>query len=493
MAELTRDEKIAQFNDLRKKYCSLFKSLKFYEKEIARGIECDKVNKEEAIEFGEKGNLYEDPEDLVTIVKEEKRKEWEPYPHFAPGWSVRKSNFGDNFSSPEGKYFHNFLAAIRHLKKHEILTPEECLKRIEENGWKTKTTLPKNWFFRQTRGNRSSSIAVSEDYLSDSWTILSSIEHALQYLKSNNYGKNFIDMFLKDNGRGWKIDPNLPMGWRYAEHYSERNQTFIKNFMNPEGRRFSGIAHVLRWFIDNGDGVEPLLTYLRNDGWLETDLLPPNHFMKPKNTERGFSFLTPNGKRITTIVKVESYLRNEYKWQEALIKKFLNNHKSLYTNDIVKKRDSRSKNYSELDNSLVNSFYQRKENYPENDLEKKRKGFVSDGWKPTVYLPDGWMNKESAGVMTFLTPEFQIIKDDENVELFFDKYKLHSSLITLFKWEKSEENVDDLIKAEDQEDPTVNQSFKKTGLPKDWGAEITETGDIKMVNNSILGLRLFNL
>ena len=67
-----------------------------------------------------------------------------------------------------------------------------------------------------------------------------------------------------------------------------------------------------------------------------------------------------------------------------------------------------------------------------------KKGFGSDGWKKTVYLPPGWMKKECSGVMSFLTPEFQVIKD-ENVEIFFDKYKLDKSLITMLKWEKSED------------------------------------------------------
>ena len=119
------------------------------------------------------------------------------------------------------------------------------------------------------------------------------------------------------------------------------------------------------------------------------------------------------------------------------------------------------------------------ENYPEEDLEKMKEGFSSDGWNKTVYLPPGWMKKECSGVMSFLTPEYQVIKD-ENVDIFFDKYKLDKGLITMLKWEKSEEeNIDDLLADDPEDDPNFIQM---NGLPKDWRAERNELGKILIIN-----------
>ena len=119
------------------------------------------------------------------------------------------------------------------------------------------------------------------------------------------------------------------------------------------------------------------------------------------------------------------------------------------------------------------------ENYPEEDLEKMKEGFSSDGWNKTVYLPPGWMKKECSGVMSFLTPEFQVIKD-ENVDIFFDKYKLDKGLITMLKWEKSEEeNIDDLLADDPEDDPNLVQM---NGLPKDWRAERNHLGKFVIIN-----------
>ena len=119
------------------------------------------------------------------------------------------------------------------------------------------------------------------------------------------------------------------------------------------------------------------------------------------------------------------------------------------------------------------------EKYSEEDLGKMKKGFGSDGWKKTVYLPPGWMKKECSGVMSFLTPEFQVIKD-ENVDIFFDKYKLDKSLITMLKWEKSEEeNIEDLL----ADDPEETQNVVPlNGLPKDWKAELNVSGKLLIFN-----------
>ena len=78
-----------------------------------------------------------------------------------------------------------------------------------------------------------------------------------------------------------------------------------------------------------------------------------------------------------------------------------------------------------------------------------------------------------------MTPEYQIIKD-ENVDIFFDKYKLDKSLITMLKWEKSEEeNIEDLL-ADDPEE--TQKCVPLNGLPKDWRAELDVSGKLLIFN-----------
>ena len=102
----------------------------------------------------------------------------------------------------------------------------------------------------------------------------------------------------------WKMDPDLPSGWKYAEHFSSQTPHARNYFMSPSGKTYQGIHQVLREFIQSGLGREPLMKCLRKEGWFETELLPSAHLMKQKRSEKGFYYLTSKGEKFTTTVRM---------------------------------------------------------------------------------------------------------------------------------------------------------------------------------------------
>ena len=89
----------------------------------------------------------------------------------------------------------------------------------------------------------------------------------------------------RKNPGDWKNDPDLPDGWKYAEHFHSRIKSNMKTYLSPRGTFCPGIAYVLKEYLNNGEGIEPLMKYLKKEGWFETDLLPQGHFMKQKPSE----------------------------------------------------------------------------------------------------------------------------------------------------------------------------------------------------------------
>merc|ERR1712155_27635 len=104
-----------------------------------------------------------------------------------------------------------------------------------------------------------------------------------------------------------------------------------------------------KYYIDRGQGMKPLKKYLQKQGWFETDLLPPGWYLRQKFTANNFWFLTNKGVKFNNTTKVIEHLREEYKWKESLISKFLNGYKSLITHKVdVKRKRVKEETLTEL-------------------------------------------------------------------------------------------------------------------------------------------------
>ena len=280
--KLTREEKISQFDDLRKNYCSLMKNLKFYEDE------CSKLSKTGS--------------------------EKVPQPTIKPEKPMEEEN-GNKIETPKIK-----------TEKTKV-----CLK--------------------------------------------------------------------------WMQDPDLPSGWQYAQQFvtSQNSQAMkrMKHYKSPEGDNYSGVPQILREFIRSGKGREPLMKCLRREGWFETELLPPGYLMRQKRGEKAFSYLTSEAERFTSTVRMVKYLKEEYKWDRKLIDRFLNEHKSLYSEDLLPRK---SLTKIKLENEST-------EKSTEEIIQMSSNGLQ---WKPDIFLPDGWKiavtkHKNNSEVKRYMSPDGELL------------------------------------------------------------------------------------
>ena len=279
--------------------------------------------------------------------KDKKRKfaHWESDCHFPQGWSSRQGLFGLQYKSPEGNFFNSKYEAIKYLRDTKQLSSIDMDKLIDSftlDGWKPSTSLPIGWFSR--KASRS-----SEEYLTNTIVILRTMEEAVKYLKDNNYSDLIIDQFKEGNVIKYKTDPDLPPGWRYAEHDATNSAShfMIKTYMDPDGKKYGGIPSMVRHFAENDD-VAPLKKFLKREGWFETDLLPEGCFLRQKFSEKDFWYLTPKGVKLNCTKRMIQYLREEHQWMESCITRFINEYKSLATKDVKpKKKKIKSEKFDE--------------------------------------------------------------------------------------------------------------------------------------------------
>ena len=456
------------------------------------------------------------------------------------GWKVAAENLKNGYEikrymSPEGKLIGNLSKALKHILLAGDVSEDqmEILKdSLEYDGWVAETKLPDGWKVK-IEGN-------TEHYLSPNLDFFSNKNEVSKYLVKSGL-KEDSERFLnlgeecvkveESLQTDWKEDYFLPDGWKTCWFRLAEKSKFRK-FMSPSGRIYQARSSAIKEMIVNNHpekDIEIMRKGLFSDGWVEMKDLPQG-WLKFTTGNGVTKFLSPEFHAISSKPKeIEKaftkhdldralipLLREEYYKERRSKTSMHENNPSSKTDESLMRKDNivsesatedewvedpslpsgwqicwdmeppRNHKFKTSSDRIIigRSSAMRvmiAENYPEKDIEKVKKGFASDGWKPTTYLPDGWMKRESNNkVMSFLTPEFQVIKD-ENVEFVFAQYKLDKSLITLLKWEKSEEeNIDDLLDKDPEDDPN---SVHVSGLPKDWrGVKVNDGGEFLILN-----------
>ena len=256
-SDFSREEKILLFDDLRKCYTDLVKSLKDnYSKsspKFDKRKDSSKKFKNDDIDL-----LLRDSDDEeesvthdVTPENKEYHGQWEVDASFPSGWLCKNTPFGKRYKNPQGRGFTSKYEAIRHTRENDLATSAEIKKMIDSlngyAGWETNDSLPKFWFVRRPE------YQTHYEYLTDTQVILPNMEKVVEHMKENKYSEAEIDRFKEGNGLNWKTHPDLPDGFRYGE-YGGKTGNFatdrkIKTFMDPSGKRYPGIAHLVRFFI----------------------------------------------------------------------------------------------------------------------------------------------------------------------------------------------------------------------------------------------------
>ena len=284
----------------------------------------------------------------------------------------------------------------------------------------------------------------------------------------------------------WRTDSNLPTGWMYAEYPFRKDKPDsykVRIYKDEKGVSHKCISNLLKAVVgDDPKSQDRIKTYLRSQGWFETNLLPPGYYMRQKANFKGFYYLTSNGQKLNNTSDVIKHLRNSENWEDHQIGNFFDNHKNIEKHMIL--MSSRSKNSSNekdadaiddqndetiddqndedeedesdddtqmewktdfflpegwkfAETSLMNGVGRKrymspsgvffgnlpdalKDIFKDGEVSDDQKqdlldGLEYDGWKKIVSLPKGWFIKEESDVLTFLSPNLDLIHDKEQV------------------------------------------------------------------------------
>ena len=475
-------------------------------------------NKNELSKYLEQNGLKEQSEKLIgrrnmkPLNSNITKDNWESDSSLPAGWMSAWSGGEENikskfkrFKSPSQRIFNSRSVALKDMMANKHLQRDiEIMKDgFFSDGWVQIDGLPKGWLKYQ--------LSKETKFLSPDYHTIrqSKMEQAFQ---KYNIDKSLIPLLLKNNiyrplgsEEDYKDDASLPKGWKSQVKSEISNRMANKKIMSPNGKIFYTRASAIRQMISetyssddivemkNGfiiDGWVPIRDF--PSGWMQHStafsymnfLTPKYHMIKSCEMEKRFEQLSLDKSLLPLLSAIKrNFLQSKKEQNPTIIIDEWQDDFSLPSGwqicwDKEPQRNHKFKTRS--DRIIIGRSPAMRvmiaEKYPEEDLEKMKKGFGFDGWKKTIYLPPGWMKKECSGVMSFLTPEFQVIKD-KNVEIFFDKYKLDKSLITMLKWEKSEEeNILDLLAEENSSCVQLN------GLPKDWRAELNDSGSLLIFN-----------
>ena len=146
----------------------------------------------------------------------------------------------------------------------------------------------------------------------------------------------------------WRTDSNLPTGWMYAEYPFRKDKPDsykVRIYKDEKGVSHKCISNLLKAVVgDDPKSQDRIKTYLRSQGWFETNLLPPGYYMRQKANFKGFYYLTSNGQKLNNTSDVIKHLRNSENWEDHQIGNFFDNHKNIEKHMIL--MSSPSKNSS---------------------------------------------------------------------------------------------------------------------------------------------------
>ena len=407
-------------------------------------------NVKEAADFVEKYKKYFYQDDiekidnfqkphLIHATSEDFKTEIEDkwignHPSVPAGWLFKcVGNFGKNnvnirVKSPAGKCFYGRRPALKFMIEQNF--PEEQIRDmrncLEFDGWMQDETLPTNWLYKPSEGER------YPTFIDSSGNFLRTREEAFRSLCQDEENLIMVKEFCQNRqpvynarkGKGaddWITDhPSAPPGWKVKEISNGSKKVF--KLLSPGRAWFPSHRMALKHMIEKNfseDNIEIMKNCMKYAGWFSDPLLPERWLYK-KHHQHSSEFLDDQG----------NYFRNP----EAVVRHLKLNEGANHLPTFAEFCESQSKNrevgriidssWTEGDQTVPPgwmvkgfNFGQNKsfrllspdgkifngrrpalkfmidKNYPKEDVESMRICLKHDGWIEDSLLPTNWFFK----------------------------------------------------------------------------------------------------
>ena len=346
--KLSREEKISQFDELRKKYCAMMKSLKFYEDQCSK-LTTNNTENGPAVVKTEKH--CEGVERETLKISQEKTKfqaKWKVDSDLPSGWQYAEhvtSYFSTkHYLSPGGKNYKGIHQVLREFIQSGQ-GREPLMKCLRKEGWFETELLPPGHLMKQKSSEK------GFYYLTSKAEKFTTTVRMVKYLKEDyKWDKNLVDLCLNEhkslyseealsrkpmtkieleetferkdakkhdnevmtsnpNELQWQSDIFLPDGWKVAIS-KHKNGSEVKRYMSPEGELLGNLCKALKHVMLNSnlsdEQMEILKDGLEYDGWSKETKLPEGWRVKWENNSE--SYLSPDLDLFGTRKELYKYL-----------------------------------------------------------------------------------------------------------------------------------------------------------------------------------------
>ena len=235
------------------------------------------------------------------------------------------------FLAPDGSSYSGRKQAVEYMNKKGY--GQDDIK-IMESGFKIQwiddtenSSLPPGWKMRTTDMKTKNGTVQMQWFLSPEGKMFRGRKSTLEHItKCGKYSVEIIRNFRCSGDTPTKSpydwndsDPNVPKGWKTTmiTVNSFGKNVLSKRYLSPDGRFCSSRVDALKYMrkeeIFLEADIQEMKQGLLNEGWEESDLLPPEWLVKPdkhKEEEATFNYLAPDFTFLRSTKAAQTFMRN---------------------------------------------------------------------------------------------------------------------------------------------------------------------------------------
>ena len=233
------------------------------------------------------------------------------------------------FLAPDGSSYSGRKQAIDYMNKKGY--SQDDIKMME-SGFKIQwiddtenKSLPPGWKMRSTDMKTKSGTVQMQWFLSPEGKMFRGRKSALDHITKSGYGVDVIRNFRcsgetpTKSPYEWFEDPSVPNGWKTTmiTVNSFGKNVLSKRYLSPDGRFCSSRIDALKYMRKEGifleTDIQQMKQGLLTEGWEESELLPPDWFVKPdnhKSEEATFNYLAPDFTFLRSTRSAQTYMKN---------------------------------------------------------------------------------------------------------------------------------------------------------------------------------------
>ena len=371
---------------------------------------------------------------------------WMEDPSLPLGWRYKTLNGkseAKQYLAPGGEKFPNLLGCWQFMLEGDFKFKdmEKMKKSLNKEGWTENKFLPSGWLLNlEKMGNKGF-------ILSNSGELISSFQAVVQTLTSSSeYDKNDVENIKKLMAEAnkaklvkldWKVEPELPTGWKYRIGDGVKNQLF---FLAPNGEqlpsRKSAYIYMIREMNDEEDVLKMRNLLITHEGWHENPNLPKGWVFKETkaNAESGnprqivnYNFIANDGQFLDSSTKAIAHIRSTSNGEKYLVAMnvFLDERTRIRRTQLEgwqgdtslpkgwRRKVSGGKTFfmspegAQLQGSKMAYIHAAKGNYSQEDvLKMKSQLLLNNEWETSDLLPEGWLFRDSKNHRDLTTMEF---------------------------------------------------------------------------------------